>query len=71
METKDVYNELNEAEIKILNLIDSNAKYKTKDLVELTHFSERYINKIIRSLKDKKYIERIGAKKNGYWKVLK
>ena len=71
LETKDVYNELNEAEIKILNLMDSNAKYKTKDLVELTHFSERYINKIIRSLKDKKYIERIGAKKNGYWKVLK
>lgn len=37
----------------------------------ITNFSESYINKIIRSLKDKKYIEHIGANKNGYWKVLK
>ncbi len=71
LETKDVYNDLNETEIKILNLIDSNRKYKIKDLAEITHFSEPYINTIIRSLKNKKHIERIGANKNGYWKVLK
>ena len=71
LEKKDSYNDLNETEIKILNLIDSNIKYKTKELMEITHFTETYINKIIRSLKDKKYIERIGANKNGYWKILK
>ena len=71
LENKDVYNDLNETEIKILNLIDSNIKYKTKDLIGITHFSETYINKIIRSLKDKKYISRVGANKNGYWKILK
>ena len=71
IKTKDVYNDLNETEIKILNLIDSNAKYKIKDLLRITHFSETYINKIIRSLKAKKYIEHIGANKNGYWKILK
>ncbi len=39
--------------------------------MEITHFSEPYINKIMRSLKEKRYIERIGANKNGYWKILK
>lgn len=65
------YNELSESEMKILNLINNDVTYKTKDLVKITNFSEAYISKIIRSLKDKKYIERIGANKNGYWKVLK
>ena len=39
--------------------------------MKITNFSEPYINKIMRSLKEKRYIERIGANKNGYWKVLK
>ncbi len=65
------YIDLNESEVKILNLIKNDVTYKTKDLMGITNFSEPYINKIIRSLKDKKYIERIGANKNGYWEVLK
>ena len=70
-DTKIMYNDLNESEEKILSLIKNDVTYKTKDLMEITHFSEPYINKIMRSLKEKRYIERIGANKNGYWKILK
>lgn len=71
VENQNVYNDLNETEIKVLNLIVSNVKYTIKDLAIITNFSERYINRIIRSLKDKMYIKHIGANKNGNWKILK
>ena len=70
-DTKTMYNDLNESEEKILSLIKNDVTYKTKDLMDITHFSEPYINKIMRSLKEKRYIERIGANKNGYWKILR
>ena len=63
--------ELNEAEIKVLSLIKNNNKLKMVDFVKMTNYSESYINKILRSLKDKKYIERLGANKNGSWHILK
>jgi len=63
--------ELTEGELKILELIKNNPKYKTYDFVKLSNYSEPYVNKIISNLKDKKYIERVGAKRNGYWKVIK
>lgn len=63
--------ELNDAEIKLLQLIKSNPTYKTTDFIRLTEYSEVYINKIIRSLKDKEYIRRVGSNKSGYWGILK
>lgn len=63
--------ELNEAEIKVLELIKNNPSYKTTDFVRITDYSEGYINKIIRSLKDKEYIKRVGSNKNGYWNILR
>lgn len=63
--------DLNEAEIKVLELIKNNSTYKTADFVRITEYSEAYINKIIRSLKDKDYIKRMGSNKNGYWDILK
>lgn len=66
----DEHSDLNEAETKILSLIKNNY-YKTNDFIRLTDYSEPYINKIIQSLKSKKYIKRDGSNKNGYWSVLK
>lgn len=63
--------ELNDAEIKLLELIKSNPTYKTTDFIRLTEYSEVYINKIIRSLKYKEYIRRVGSNKSGYWEILK
>ena len=65
------YTDLNESETKILSLIKSNNDYKITDFARLTSYSESYINKILRSLKDKGYIERVGANKNGHWNILK
>ena len=70
-DSKEEYFDLNEAEENIYKLLKSNVRYKTKDLMKKTKYSEAYINKKIRSLKDKEYIKRIGANKNGYWKILK
>ena len=63
--------DLNEIEEKILLYLKSNPKYTICDLADLSKFSKSYINKVIKSLKNKKYIERVGADKNGYWKILK
>lgn len=63
--------DLNEIEEKILLYIKINPKYTICDLADLSKFSKSYINKVIKSLKNKKYIERVGADKNGYWKILK
>ena len=68
---ESIYLDLNESEIKILSLIKDNNTYKTSDFMKLTNYSESYINKILRSLKNKEYIKRIGANKNGHWNVLK
>ena len=62
---------MNDAELKILELIRNNSTYKTTDFIRLTEYSEAYINKIIHSLKDKEYIKRVGSNKNGYWDILK
>ena len=67
----DEYSDLNEAEIKILSLIKKNNKYSINNLIKLSNYSRAYVNKILHSLKDKKYIKREGANKNGYWSVLK
>ncbi len=68
-EEREILN-LNEAETKILRLIKNDPTYKTTDFINLTGYSESYVNKIIYSLKEKKYIKRIGANRTGYWKVL-
>ena len=68
--TKNSYDDLNNSEITVLSLLKDKNNYTTGDLIRITNYSEPYINKIIRSLKDKKYIERIGANKNGHWKIL-
>ena len=64
-------NDLNDAESKILELIKNDPSYKMADFMSLTDYSERYINKIIRNLKDKEYIKRVGSNKSGYWQILK
>lgn len=64
------YLDLNESEIKVLNLIKSNPKITIKELAKIINLSEAYINKILYSLKGKLYIERIGSNKTGYWNIL-
>ena len=40
------------------------------DLANRLDLTEQYIRKLIKKLKEHGWIERIGAKKNGYWKII-
>ena len=51
--------------------INKTKKITMEMLAAKVGVSERYIEKIIKKLKEEKYLERIGSNKNGYWKILK
>ena len=61
---------LNKSEKEVLNLIKNNGNYRIVDFIKLTNHSESYVNKILCSLKRKKYIKRVGSNKNGYWSIM-
>lgn len=63
-----VNNKLTEDEQLVFNLLKKNCKLTSKVLSESINKSERTVQRILKSLKDKKIIERIGDTK-GYWKV--
>ena len=44
---------------------------KQKDMAIKLQVPEITIKRNIKELKEKGYIERVGARKNGYWKILK
>ena len=65
------YYELNMSEGKVLDEIKNNSKITTNELANKLNLSVPYIEKIIKKLKQEKYIERIGSNKTGYWRVFK
>ncbi|MBN8706504.1 MAG: putative DNA binding domain-containing protein [Bacteroidetes bacterium] len=56
---------------KILEMIKSNKNITTKELAEKIGLSPSAIEKQIKKLKESDLIERVGADKGGYWKILK
>ena len=67
----EVVKNISDKDYVILNQIINNASITKKTLCEVTGFSHATIDRIIAKLKKLKIIERVGADKNGYWKVLK
>lgn len=61
---------LNEAQRRIYNLILNSPECTIKDLVRVSQYSDGYVRKIITYLKDKKYIEHVGANRTGYWRIM-
>lgn len=55
----------------ILKEINNNSKVTRDDLSSKTGRSSRHIQRALDTLKDKWYIKRVGANKNGYWEVVK
>ena len=51
--------------------MENNPNITTYKLMQVIGISKGYVEKIIRKLKQKKYIERVGSNKTGHWKVLK
>ena len=62
--------ELSNSEKIVLDLLKNEKTLSAVDLKNNTNFSESYIRKILSSLKEKQYIKRIGANKNGYWEII-
>ena len=68
--TNNVTNKVtNKTALQILQLLKENGRLTRKDLSEKTGLSDSGIKKIINSLREEGFIKRIGANKNGYWKV--
>lgn len=69
----EIHNEddLNKTENKILELISNNPSIKINELSKQIGISEAGIKKDIKKLKDKGYLIRQGANKNGIWIVKK
>ncbi|WP_368859290.1 HTH domain-containing protein [uncultured Fusobacterium sp.] len=44
---------------------------KQKDVMEGLNISRRTLERVISTLKENNYIERIGSNRSGYWKILK
>ena len=63
--------ELSEKELTIINEIEANPECTFQGLVEKTSMSRATIERIIKLLKEKGIVVRVGAKKNGRWKILK
>ena len=59
-----------ENEIKVLNLIKENSYITKKEICKNTGLSKSTTDRVISNLKEKDAIKRIGANKNGYWKII-
>lgn len=62
---------LNETQKRVLSLLRENSEITQNELVEKLNISRTSVTNSLKMLKDNGYIGRIGANKNGYWKVLK
>jgi len=63
--------ELDEKENLILSKIKNNPKLSARELSELLNIPFRSVQRYISNLREKGFIERVGANKYGYWKVIK
>lgn len=66
----EINGELSQQEQAVLSVFRKNKNAIKKDIITETGYSSRSIDRVIRLLKNKELIKRIGANKNGYWEVL-
>ena len=57
-------------EQKILNIIAENDHVTAKQMSEIIGISQRQVERLLSSLTKKQIIERVGADKNGYWRII-
>lgn len=62
---------LNDTQQKILKELRKNPKTTQPQLIEILGIGRTAVQKNITYLREHGYIERVGANKNGYWKVLR
>lgn len=57
--------------VLVLSVFKTNKNATKDEVIKQTCVSSRTIDRIIKSLKEKELLKRVGANKNGYWDVLK
>lgn len=60
---------LNEKQKLLLDILCKNSSITQKEIMELTSLSRSSVQRIVKELSDKGYLERIGSKKFGSWIV--
>lgn len=65
----DTITKLSKDERIIYELIKTGNRYSKSQLASELHKSDATVSRIIKNLTERNYIERIGSKKTGYWKV--
>ncbi len=68
-ENKNVTLDVTLDEMQVLNLLKKDSKLTQKKIAELIGKSDRTVKRIMASLEEKKYIERVNGKRFGYWNV--
>ena len=61
---------ISEAELMLLSVLKKSPSMTNADLAVASRKSERTISRLLAALKNKKWIQRIGSNKTGYWKVV-
>lgn len=61
---------LNKSELAVYHFIQDNPQATRQDMADSLDISSRTVDRAIKSLIDKKLIERIGSKKTGSWKII-
>ena len=67
----EINGELSEEEFSVLTVFKNNKNAIKDEVIKQTGLSSRTIDRIIKSLKGKELLRRVGSNKNGYWEVLK
>ncbi len=60
---------LGNRELELVNLIKKNKNITIQEMMKKTGLSDSGVRKILSGLKKKGVVERVGANKNGYWKL--
>lgn len=69
--TSNDFSSLSTSQIKVFKAIINKPTITTNDLAKATNLSTSSINNILKELKELNKIKRVGARKNGYWEIIK
>ncbi len=70
-QTGEINGEITKEEFAVLTVFKENKNAKKDEVVSQTGLSSRTVDRIIKLLKEKELIKRVGSNKNGYWDVMK
>ena len=70
-EDRNQIGEITKEEFEVLAVFKENKNAIKNEVIKNTGLSSRTIDRIIKSLKEKELLKRIGSNKNGYWDVTK